>query len=271
MKNFKKLVPALCLLLVSAMLVGTSTYAWFSMNTQVTATGMQVKAQAEGGIVISNEAKTAWNASATASHSAVAELIPTSTADASKWYHAVSDDANNAKAGQDANKYTTLAITETDGVGAATVGTEDKNVYLLNKFYIQSSADAIDLTNKNPSKLLINEVTVSGIGTSTTLDASLRIMIKIGDTTVIYAPVTGATTSYKVAASASNTVCKTTDKNVETSITTIPAYTAAGTNALEASVYVYFEGEDTNCKSANITATLDTLQVTVRFGTTAIE
>ncbi len=271
MKNFKKLVPALCLLLVSAMLVGTSTYAWFSMNTQVTATGMQVKAQAEGGIVISNEAKTAWNASATASHNAVAELIPTSTADATAWYHAVSDDANNAKAGQDANKYTTLTIEETNGVGSATVGTEDKNVYLLNKFYIQSSADAIDLTGKTPANLLINEVIVSGVGTSTTLDASLRIMIKIGSTTVIYAPVTGATISYKVAASESSTVCKTTDKNVATSVTTIPAYTAAGTNALEASVYVYFEGEDANCKSANITATLDTLQVTVRFGTTAIE
>lgn len=268
----KKLIPALCLLLISAILMGTSTYAWFSMNTQVTATGMQVKAQAEGGIVISNEAKAEWSASATASHYSVAELVPTSTADGSSWYHAVSDDANNAKAGQASTAYTTLSTSDSDsdGIFSATIGSETKNVYLLNKFYIQSSADEIDLSTKTPSKLLINDVAVSGTGTSATLDASLRILIKIGTTTVIYAPVTGATTSYKVAASASNTVCKTTDKNVETSITTIPAYTAAGTNALEASVYIYFEGEDAECKSANITATLDTLQVTIRFGTTTI-
>lgn len=47
MKKFKKLIPALCMLLVSALFVGTSTYAWFSMNTSVTATNMEVKAVAD--------------------------------------------------------------------------------------------------------------------------------------------------------------------------------------------------------------------------------
>ena len=41
--KFKKLIPALCMLLVAAVLMGTSTFAWFSMNTQVTATDMMVK------------------------------------------------------------------------------------------------------------------------------------------------------------------------------------------------------------------------------------
>lgn len=40
MKKFSKLIPAFCMLLISAMLMGTSTFAWFSMNTQVTATGI---------------------------------------------------------------------------------------------------------------------------------------------------------------------------------------------------------------------------------------
>lgn len=47
MKKFKKLIPALCMLLVSAVLVGTSTYAWFSMNDQVTAAGLQVTAKTD--------------------------------------------------------------------------------------------------------------------------------------------------------------------------------------------------------------------------------
>lgn len=47
MKKFKKLIPALCMLLVSAVLVGTSTYAWFSMNDNVTVTGLQVTAQTD--------------------------------------------------------------------------------------------------------------------------------------------------------------------------------------------------------------------------------
>lgn len=47
MKKFKKLIPAFCLLLVSAVLMGTSTFAWFSMNKTVTATGMSVTAKAD--------------------------------------------------------------------------------------------------------------------------------------------------------------------------------------------------------------------------------
>lgn len=52
MKAMKKLIPAICLLLISAVLLGTSTYAWFSMNTKVEATGMQVSAKAGPSLVI---------------------------------------------------------------------------------------------------------------------------------------------------------------------------------------------------------------------------
>lgn len=46
MKKFKKLIPAFCAMLVSAAMLGTSTYAWFSVNKEVTATGMNVTAVA---------------------------------------------------------------------------------------------------------------------------------------------------------------------------------------------------------------------------------
>lgn len=46
MKKFKKLIPAMCMLLVSAVMLGSSTFAWFSMNNKVTATGMEVTAKA---------------------------------------------------------------------------------------------------------------------------------------------------------------------------------------------------------------------------------
>lgn len=45
MKKFKKLIPALCMLLVSAVMLGTTTFAWFSMNTSVKATNMTVTAK----------------------------------------------------------------------------------------------------------------------------------------------------------------------------------------------------------------------------------
>ena len=45
MKKFKKLIPAFAMLLVSAIMLGSSTFAWFSMNNKVTANGMNVEAQ----------------------------------------------------------------------------------------------------------------------------------------------------------------------------------------------------------------------------------
>lgn len=55
MKKFKKLIPALCMLLVSAVMLGSTTYAWFSMNKTATASGMNVTATSnEQFFVISN-------------------------------------------------------------------------------------------------------------------------------------------------------------------------------------------------------------------------
>lgn len=55
MKKFKKLIPAFCAMLLSACMLGTTTYAWFSVNKTVTATGLSVTAQANTQyFVISN-------------------------------------------------------------------------------------------------------------------------------------------------------------------------------------------------------------------------
>ncbi len=52
MKNTRKLIPAIAMLLVSAIMMSTASYAWFSMNSEVKATGMQVTAKAESSLLI---------------------------------------------------------------------------------------------------------------------------------------------------------------------------------------------------------------------------
>ena len=52
---FKKLIPALLMLLISAALVTSATFAWFSMNTEVTATGMQVKVKSNNTFLLIGE------------------------------------------------------------------------------------------------------------------------------------------------------------------------------------------------------------------------
>lgn len=52
-KNARKLIPAVAMLLVSATMLSTASFAWFSMNTQVSSTGMQVNVAAPASLGIS--------------------------------------------------------------------------------------------------------------------------------------------------------------------------------------------------------------------------
>ena len=297
MKNFKKLIPAFAMLLVSAIILGSSTFAWFSMNTQVTATSMQVKAVAEDGLLIKNEldADTAanWQMSADASYGTLVALAPTSTANVTDWYHNKSDDQNDAKAGQLAATYETLSsdtkwkrdagdsksgVYYIDTDADNTKDDNEKAYVLLNKFFIKSSGDAIALGSGHTyADLYINKVKVTGASASAALDASLRVAIKIGSALYIYAPVTGATTTYKAGGSDTGTAATVTTVpatyivNSTTGTTSIPAVTeTTQANWVEADIYIYFEGEDAGLKSANLATTLDTMSVEVVFGITTV-
>lgn len=295
MKKFMKLIPAFVMLLVSAILVSTATYAWFSMNTQVTATGMQVKAIAEDGLLIKNEldedAVANWKVSTNASYGSLVALAPTSTADVTNWYHNKSDNQNDAKAGQPSSTYEILSEDTkwkrdagTGKTGVYYIDTDngsdkdenEKAYVLLNKFYIKSSGDAITLgAGHTYADLYVNKVNVGATSLSAALDASLRVAVKVGSTLYIYAPITGATTTYKAGGSDAGTAATVTTVpasgivNSTTSTTSIPAVTATS-GWIEADVYIYFEGEDAGLKSANLVTTLDTLTVEVIFGITTV-
>lgn len=57
MKAFKKLIPAMAMLLISLVVLSTASFAWFSMNKQVTATGMEVQAKSNATYLLIGDAK----------------------------------------------------------------------------------------------------------------------------------------------------------------------------------------------------------------------
>ena len=71
----KKLIPAICLLLVSAVMLGTSTFAWFSMNTSVSVTGMQVKAKSDNTYLLISDTVSGETAAAKAASIQEADSI----------------------------------------------------------------------------------------------------------------------------------------------------------------------------------------------------
>lgn len=286
----RKLIPAIIMLLISAILVTTASYAWFSMNTTVSATSMQIEAVAEDGLLIINELDTDtaanWKVSTDASYGNLVLLTPTSSANMSDWYHNKSDDPTDAKAGQATATYETISADTnwkrdegSGNSGAYYIDTDaddtkdsvEKAYVLLNKFYIKSSGNEISLgAGYTYPALYITKVVVTGASSTVELDASLRVAVKIGSEIFIYAPISGATTSYNVAGAASATTAIAVPANgivnTATAQTSIPAFTEDKADTIEADIYVYFEGEDTECKTENLAATIDQLNVTVSFG-----
>ena len=284
MKKTKIIVPALGVLLLSTAASVTGTVAWFSMNNFVTAEGMNVKAKAENGIVISNAADgTSWRDSATSLHTSTLEVKPTSTATAATWVHSTSNDAADENTGNDYALLTT-AVDSATGAGYVDENANseydsatDSVYYSMHSFYIKSSAQAITNT------LYITNVkaTLPTTQNSENLNKALRVLVKLNGaaTAKVYSPVYAAA-SYNVATTAGASSVAT---------TTVTPIDASGTNGLIATasqeflanqaipandgtplqidVYLYFEGEDPNCISNNLTATLDSINVSVTFGT----
>ncbi len=249
----KQLIAAVVMVLVAMLALGTSTYAWFVTNSTVTANGMNVQATSENGIEIREAtAPSTWASVASGIHGTAAQLIPTSTADASNWYHASA--LYSTGSAVDASTITKVAITETTGVGkSATSG--DKGYYIHDQFNVRS-------TTANATNLVVKNVTVSGIDN---LSPGLRIMTVCGTNVHIYAPMTGATTTYNV--NLSTAVTALTGATGSTT-TDLLAATVDNSGSTKVDVYVYFEGEDASIYTNNIPTTLANLSVTIDFTAT---
>lgn len=224
-KNTRKLLGAVGMLTVSAAMLVSSTFAWFTMNKDVKATSMQVKAKAEGGLLI-NEVSTVddvnWDDAATAATLPGAALIPTSTTNAAKWFHANSKTASD-EAGATANlkstnlsgdyeELTTLTSEDTNatsGTQAANsifyknnngnagyqANTTDNAYYVMYKYYLKvSNESGLNLgKSAGDQNVAIKsvDVTLPETQKSPNLDKALRVGIKMGGKMYIYAPVYG--------------------------------------------------------------------------------
>jgi hypothetical protein len=340
----RKLIPAFGSLMISAAMLSTSTYAWFTMNKTVTVTGMEMKAHAEEGLLI-NEVKAAdshfWDDAATANATAPTTVVlrPASTSDMTTFWHANSkksyDEAGvealddtvdvdashnkyiNVTAGQTGISDNKIVGPETDtgeganpavgnskaethiyykdaSFGSTASGYDDgEGFYAKYTYYLKSSGDA-DMTVDNLQAKVKATKKTGDNGTSTNLEKSLRVGIVVpisnSSSTVggykIFAPVAGADNSYGVTADAAGTAGTVVTVNPEDATTTgeftnyvrlnnsdgaaTPAYTSitipkTTSAGLPVYVYVWFEGEDTNCMSDNLTDILCTYDIDISF------
>ena len=319
----KQLFAAVAMVLVAAVALGSSTYAWFAANNRVTAEGMTVTAQAEGGIEIkavaasngalASGATTTWQTTASAAIADGVALYPTSTLAntaansvlTSPWYYAKAAvaTANTAKpdtfvklandSSADANwtfGYTSNAVTVGDGVLGYKEAYAGEKAANTGRYYLATTFNIASVSSGSATDLFVTGVTIGGASTGTdeagaknkALDKSLRVAIVCGDKSVVYAPYGYDTTgkaSYIVATETAgtpgqaSTATKPESANMEPLCSSeasdvIAANVGSETSPSVVNVYIWYEGEDTNHYTNNLTTSVDDLSVTVNFQAT---
>lgn len=259
-RKSKLMAAAVALLGFSTAATVTGTVAWFTAANTVSVSGMNIQAEAEQGIVIAKELASysdeSWGISTNAAHSGEGlAFIPTTTLDVSTWKHGNAENVNNWQAGTGDNAIQTITVTEPtlvsgNGAGVAEVNSiADRNIYLLNHFYVQS----VTTTAISNQKLVISNLTATD-SANEDLNKSLRIVFVYGSTKLFYCPLLGADFAGTTHSATAKYVNGDIAGDTEVLYTgDIPGYIANSvSSALDIKVYAYFDGEDTNCKSANI-------------------
>lgn len=285
----RQLLAAIAMVLVAALALGSSTYAWFVASGSVTATGMQVNLVSEGGIVIRYGGEgDAWGLTATANMQKK-DLLPTSTSDMTVWTYAKAQYAT----GHEMNEATYQNVTD---IVVPASGFNENNPYVVMKeFHIRSSNETIAANG-----LSVKSVTVTkGDGNDATQDISNSLKVGLRWT---YAPTSGqaqsgnlimsplsvgdgqGTSSYIFVApgdpilddennptgyvelGANTTVnMKTAGSDATILENTVPIGSDAG-HPVKIQVFIWYEGQDEHLYSDNVHAAED-LKVTIEFET----
>lgn len=264
----KQLLAAVAMVLVAAVALGSSTYAWFVASGTVTAEGMKVQARAEGGLAIrwAGETSELWATSASAKMETAQKLLPASTADLAKWTYAKALDASKSDA--DTKSYADV----TKAVYGGESGAFKTNDYVvMQPFEVRSTSES-----KLAKGLYVSGVTVDRTQNKD-LDPALRVGVRMvsasGDVTAkyIYAPIDGHSDSYswKDASNGNNAtdvalepIGDGTNGKSQLASSTTPIPFDKGT-AVKVQVFIWYEGEDATLFSNNYAA--NDLNVTVAF------
>lgn len=266
--NKKLLISAMALGLAGLTTVG-STYAWFAMNRTVTAEGMKLKATTSTTLLISNSSDvdstknnrlTNGGTSYTFTDDAVS-LSPTSTVDGSKWFSAEAEDVDDKIA-------ISGSYTEVDSAAL--------DSYRLAKVVYVQNFDS-GKTGLSGESLIISNIK-SVYSTGDKISSSLRVLAICNNTKLFVAPLSATVPTNQGVQAVDNSgnatladlVYATSVYDVDTSVSTLSANNVLipdveYNTVYTINLYLYFDGEDTNCYTDNLPDTLNDYSIGITF------
>ena len=279
------LISSIAMLLVAMIALGTATFAWFTTDTTITASGLNVKTTKASHLQLSNFS-TDWTSNPLNYGQTGTELLPSSSYDGTNWFYAgaTSNTNGNAKAGT--AKKLTYASTGNDNI---------TSYAYVNQLNIKNAGE-VDITNIKIKFQLADEKDGNGtaVGNETTRYMRFAICPAKGrvynaDTSTDYIGNANAQPTdagafrngvYAYAADTANPITAITGSGTSQTITAASALAAkdAGTSAVELTVgtgtliggasanymiYLWFEGQDDDCTDANQAHEIPNFTITV--------
>ena len=274
----KKILASASMLAVSAIMLSSATYAWFTMNKEVSVEGLHLYARSEGGLVIGRN--DVARADATDSEdsgmtsSTTMKLLPTSTSDATTWYHAdaAAASAHTAKSGSlGAITLTTVAPSGND-VGYLYLDNAANKYVLYDTFTVYPDKNAASYTDLY--------ITYCEASANADLSKSVRVAFVCGNNVVICAPERASNDTTNLTYAVGTTPTSVTalgTSGTKTSHLSLSATNTLFSGSVDTSgklvkVYIFFEGEDNDHYTDNLNSNgREDIAIEFGFACTAVQ
>ena len=238
MKATRKLIPAIALLLVSAVLLSTASYAWFTTNKTVNA-DMTVGVTAPMNLQINNETPASWSNKIT--FGTYAGLTPCSSVDGVNFVTAL------GLALASDGIFETDAAVEAVAANLSVVDPADyEDYYVLEEFQLRASQTVE--ANKLSLEVTIDEAEKEDYS------PAIRVMVFMKQSDDSWLPIYASTGSHKAVVDKGSGAFGLSAETYAAK-NTVSTITLAAAEIYDFKAVVWIEGNDEACVSANVSAT----------------
>lgn len=256
----KQLVAAIAMVLVAAIALGSSTYAWFVSNNKVTGTTTNISAQSNSAYLVIDKVKTTDKSKSECSYQTEdgikTALYPAQVITGGVWESAYAADTKTATEKKD-TRFTITSKGETAGSAKAAVA---EKYAITDKFFIGTGSYDGEFEN-----LKVTDVALSA--PSVDIANAMRVLVKCGENWQVW----------RYDATEEKGVQVTTYKTLESDTAAldgqsevIAAKVGKTSGDAEVDVYVYYDGADAKIYSDNLTNLAKDCGVTVTFEATPV-
>ena len=246
MKKSRKrlLISSVAMLLVAMLALGTATFAWFTQNTRSYADEINVKTSKVSTLVLSKHDKTNWVTHLQYGITTAKVMYPASSPNGTNWFYGSTTAENRATGAIDLS---TLRTVDTAAVSGYTT---------FNRDYV--FAEELNIKNDGAATVKNISITISGLQG----DYACVALVPVGDSSddtvktidgSFKQSIHQASSEQYFAINSDGTAVETGDTNkITTSAsTTVNVPNLAPNEKAYYKLFVWFEGQDSDCIDAN--------------------